>query len=36
MDRLKIMGYGCDLQTELNNQTYIKPILKELSPRKFV
>jgi hypothetical protein len=32
MDRLKIMGYACDLQTELNNQTYIKPILKELSP----
>ena len=29
---LKLMGHACDLQTELNNLYFIKPILKELSP----
>ena len=32
MDIMKITGYTYDLHTELNNQTFIKPILKELSP----
>ena len=32
MDIMKLTGYTYDLQTELNNQTFIKPILRELSP----
>ena len=32
MDIMRLTGYTYDLQTELNNQTFIKPILRELSP----
>ena len=32
MDIMQLTGLACDLQTELNNQTFIKPILKELTP----
>jgi hypothetical protein len=32
MDIMRLTGFACDLQTELNNQLYIKQILKELSP----
>jgi hypothetical protein len=36
MDIMKLTGYTFDLHTELNNESFIKPILRELSPRKFV
>jgi uncharacterized CHY-type Zn-finger protein len=32
MDIMQLTGLACDLQTELNNQTFIKPMLKELTP----
>ena len=32
MDIMKLTGYTFDLHTELNNESFIKPILRELSP----